>query len=116
MSKRVENKVGNGEIARFHKTCTTDMKIPGLVWERVNSWLVVLGFNATLTAKVIWQSVTHMCFLAFSHQYKHNILSKAINFFSSCLSRGERQKYARKKVRLNRVSNSQPPGHELMHL
>ena len=33
-------------------------------------WLVVLGFNATLIAKVIslW-SVTHMCFLAFSHQY-----------------------------------------------
>ena len=34
------------------------------------SWMVVLGFNATLTARVIsWQSVTHMCFLAFSHQY-----------------------------------------------
>ena len=33
-------------------------------------WLVVLGFNATLTAKVIsWRSVKHMCFLAFSHQY-----------------------------------------------
>ena len=33
-------------------------------------WLAVLGFNATLTAKVIsWRSVTHMCFLAFSHQY-----------------------------------------------
>ena len=33
-------------------------------------WLVVLGFNATLTAKVIsWRSVTHMCFLAYSHQY-----------------------------------------------
>ena len=33
-------------------------------------WLVVLGFNATLTAKVIsWRSVTHMCFLAFSHLY-----------------------------------------------
>ena len=32
--------------------------------------LVVLGFNATLTVKVIpWRSVTHMCFLAFSHQY-----------------------------------------------
>ena len=28
------------------------------------------GFNATLTAKVVsWRSVTHMCFLAFSHQY-----------------------------------------------
>ena len=33
-------------------------------------WLVVLGFNATLTAKVIsWQSVMHMCLLALSHQY-----------------------------------------------
>ena len=35
-----------------------------------DGWLVVLEFNATLTAKVIsWRSVTHMCFLAFSHQY-----------------------------------------------
>ena len=36
-----------------------------------SSWLVVvLGFNATLTARVIsWRSATHMCFLAFSHQY-----------------------------------------------
>ena len=34
------------------------------------NWLVVLGFNANLTAKVIsWRSVTHMCFLAFSNQY-----------------------------------------------
>ena len=33
-------------------------------------WLVVLTFNATLTAKVIsWWSVKHMGFLAFSHQY-----------------------------------------------
>ena len=33
-------------------------------------WLVVLGFNATLTAKVIsWRSVTHMCFLAVSHNF-----------------------------------------------
>ena len=32
------------------------------------------GFNVTLTAKVIsWRSVTHMCFLAFSHQYEHNL-------------------------------------------
>ena len=37
-------------------------------------WLLdVFGFNATLTANVIsWRSVTHMCFLAFSHQYLHN--------------------------------------------
>ena len=33
-------------------------------------WLVVLGFNATLTAKFIsWRSVMHMCFLAFLHQF-----------------------------------------------
>ena len=32
-------------------------------------WLVLLGFNATL---ISWQSMTHMCFLAFSHQYLHN--------------------------------------------
>ena len=32
--------------------------------------------------------------------------------FFTCFSRGERQKYAEKKVRLNRGSNSQPPGHE----
>ena len=32
--------------------------------------------------------------------------------FSHAFSRGERQKYLEKKVRLNRISNSQPPGHE----
>ena len=33
-------------------------------------WMAVLGFNATLKARVIsWRSVKHMCFLAFSHQY-----------------------------------------------
>ena len=31
--------------------------------------------------------------------------------FLTCF-RGERRKYAGKKVRLNGVSNSQPPGHE----
>ena len=46
-------------------------------------WFVVLGFNATLTAQVIlWQSLTHKCFLAFSHQYQHNFLSKATKYFS----------------------------------
>ena len=32
--------------------------------------------------------------------------------FLTCCSRGKRRKYAGKKVRLNQVSNSQPPGHE----
>ena len=40
------------------------------IHQKAFGWLVVLEFNATLTAKVIsWRSVTHMCFLAFSHQY-----------------------------------------------
>ena len=30
----------------------------------------------------------------------------------TCFCRGERRKYARKEVRLNRGSNSQPSGHE----
>ena len=32
--------------------------------------------------------------------------------FLTCFCRGERRKYARKKSRLNRGSNSQPPDHE----
>ena len=55
------------------------------------SWLVVLGFNATLTAKVMsWRSAT----------------------FLTCFCRGERRTYAGKKSRLNPGSNSQPPGYE----
>ena len=37
---------------------------------------------------------------------------KPLTTFLTCFSRGERQKYARKKVCLIQVSNSQPPGHE----
>ena len=53
-------------------TCTAKFMFNGVRNNKTQqfSWLVVLGFNATLTAKVIsWRSVTHMCFLAFSHQY-----------------------------------------------
>ena len=49
-SKRAENTVGKGEIARyeqfllfpqcFQKTCTADKQKPGLVWERVKKNLV----------------------------------------------------------------------------
>ena len=41
-----------------------------------------------------------------SHPGRHNTT------FITCFSRGERRKYARKKFRLVRVLNSQPPGHE----
>ena len=38
--------------------------------------------------------------------------SKATDYFSHMLCRGERRKYARKKSCLNQGLNSQPPGHE----
>ena len=40
------------------------------------------------------------------------IIAKPPTTFLTCFCRGERRKYAGKKVRLNRGSNSQPPGHE----
>ena len=72
-----------------------------------NCWLVVLGFNATLTAMVIsWR--TYVSWL--SHTSTNTtFLSKPTDYFSC---RGERRKYAGNKSRLNRGSNSQPPGHE----
>ena len=38
--------------------------------------------------------------------------TKLPTIFLTCFCRGERRKYAGKKVRLNRGSNSHPPGHE----
>ena len=49
LSKRVENTVGKGEIARdeqfllfpqrFPKTCNADTQKPGLVWERAKVFI-----------------------------------------------------------------------------
>ena len=77
-------------------------------------WLVVLGFNATLTAKVIsWRSVTHNVFPGFLTPVLTQLFfPKPLTTFPTCFCKGERQKYARKESRLNRGSNSQPPGHE----
>ena len=89
-----------------------------IIFQWLIDWLIVLGFNATWTAKVIsWRSVTHMCFLAFSHQHLNNFSFQSHDYaFLTCFCRGERRKYAGKKVRLNRGSNSQPPGHESVTL
>ena len=77
-------------------------------------WLVVLGFNATLTAKVIsWRSVTHVCFPGFLTPVLTQLFfPKPPTTFFTFFCRGERRKCAGKKSRLNRGSNSQPPGHE----
>ena len=76
----------------------------GLVHLRYAGWLTVLGFNATLTVKVIsWLSHTST---------NTTFFPKPTTTFLTCSYRGERWKYAGKKVRLNRVSNLQPQGHE----
>ena len=77
-------------------------------------WFVVLGFNATLTAKVIsWRSVTHYVFPCFLTPVLTQLFfPKPPTTFLTCFCRGERQKYAGKKSRLNWGSNSQPPAHE----
>ena len=78
------------------------------VWVKVVNW--------GLKAKVItWRSVTQMFFLAFSHQYQQSnttVFPKPLTTFLTCSSRGERRRYAGEKVRLKRVPNSQPPGHD----
>ena len=75
-----------------------------------------IWFNTTLTAKVIpWQSVTNMCFLAFSHQYQHNFLFKATGYFSNMLQQRWEEKICQ-KVCINQVSNSQPEKHPKLPL
>ena len=77
------------------------------------AWLVVLGFNPTLTVRsyhggqwrtyISWLSLTRTNTLFFP---------KPPTAFLTNFCRVERRKYTGKKVRLNRESNSQPPGHE----
>ena len=55
---------------------------------RPGSWLVVSGFNAALTAKVIhvsWRSVTHMCSWLSHTSTNTTFLSKATDYFSHML-------------------------------
>ena len=75
--------------------------------------LVVFGFNATLTAKVISRrSMAHVFPGFLSPVLTQLFFPKPPTTFPTCFCRGERRKYAGKKSRLNRGSNLQPPGHE----
>ena len=75
--------------------------------------MVVLGFNATLTAKVIMAVGDTYVFPGFLTPVLTQLFfSKPPTTFLTCFCRGERRKYTGKKSHLNRGSNSQPPGHE----
>ena len=109
------------EISRY-STGKHEIKI-SICCENINlnllvGWLVVLGFNATLTAKVIsWRSVTHYVFPdCLTPVLTQLFFPKPLTTFLTCFCRGERRKYAGKKSRLNRGSNSQPPAHESVTL
>ena len=79
----------------------------------MDGWLVVLGFNTTLTAKVIsWRQVTHMFPGFLTPVLTQLFFPKPPTSFLTCFCRGERRNYAGKKSHLNQGTNSQPPGHE----
>ena len=62
------------------------------------SWLVVLGFNATLTAKVIsWRSVTHVFPGFLTPGVTQLFFPKPPTTFLTCFYRGERQNKRKEK-------------------
>ena len=83
-----------------------------LCWVLLKDGFIVLGFEATLTAKVVsWLLVTHM-FPGFLSPVLTQLSFQSHRlFFLECF-RGERRKYPGKKIHFNRVSNSKPPGHK----
>ena len=76
--------------------------------------MVVRRFNATSTAKshimVVGDAYMFPGFL--TPVLTQLFFPKPPTTFPTCFCRGERRKYAGKKSRLNRGSNSQPPSHE----
>ena len=77
------------------------------------AWSVAFGFNATFTAKVkSWWYMLHTFPGLLTPVLTQLFFPKPPTTFLTCFSRGERRKYARKKVRLNQVSNSKAPGQE----
>ena len=80
------------------------------IWVSNSSWLVVFRF----TAKVIsWRSVTHMCFLAFSHLYYYNFSFQSHRLlFSHASAEVRGDNTPERNFASTGGSNSQPAGHE----
>ena len=73
-------------------------------------WLVVLGFDSYGHVMAVRDAYVFSGFL--TPGLTQLFFPKPPTTFLACFCRGVRQKYARKKSRLNGGSNSQPPGHE----
>ena len=73
-----------------------------------NQWLVVLGLTPLQQLRSYHGGWWRKCVSWLSHTSTNtNFFPKPPTTFLTCFSKGERQKYAGKKFRLNRVSDSQ---------
>ena len=77
-----------------------DVPLAVMVRLMLVGWLVVLGFNAALTAKVIsWRSETHIYFPGFlTPVLTQPFLPKPPTTFPTCFCRGERRNAPERKV------------------
>ena len=75
----------------------------------IQDWLVVLGNSL---GHVMAVGDTHVFPGFLTPVLKQLFFPKPATTFLTCFCRGERRKFAGKKVRLNRGSNSQSPDHE----
>ena len=81
-------------------------------WGQHCGWLVVLGFNATLTAKVIsWRSVMHVFPGFLKLVLTQLFFSKPLTTFLTCFRRDERRNMPERKVASN---GDQTHNHQVM--
>ena len=78
----------------------------------MSNWLLVLGFNATLTGHIMAVGDAYVFPGFLTPVLAQLLFPKPPTTFNTYFCRGERRKKAGKKSRLNWGSNSQPPGHE----
>ena len=76
------------------------------------NWLVVLRFNTTLTGHIMVVCEAHVFPGFLTPVLTQPFCPKPLTTFLTCFCRGERQKNAGKKFRLNPGWYSQPPHHD----
>ena len=85
---------------------TKDIEPDFPTYRQLYGWLVVLGFNATLIAKVIsWQSVTHMLPGFLTPILTQLFFPKPLTSFLTCFCRGERRKHTQKNLGSNSLGH-----------
>ena len=89
------NAQGHSKVRNQVIQCSLNIMTSSYAKIPKHGWLVVLGFNATLTAKVIsWRSVMHMFPGFLSPVLTQLFFPKPPPTFPRCYCRGEKRKYA----------------------